>query len=152
MSNFSRRDILKASVIGPAAVAAVHGMGPLASAIDVHSETGESLFEPLIQTANDEAMKKAGRERLLLDFGWRFHLGHADDPAQDFGFGRRSEFAKFGELFRPSRPDFDDTNWRAIDLPHDWAVELPFVDDANVNQVGAKPLGRAYPATSIGWY
>ena len=22
----------------------------------------------------------AGRERLLADFGWRFHLGHADDP------------------------------------------------------------------------
>ena len=24
----------------------------------------------------------AGRERLLLDFGWRFHLGHANDPAR----------------------------------------------------------------------
>lgn len=92
------------------------------------------------------------RERLLFDFGWRFHFGHTDDPAQDFGFGRRSEFAKSGELFGPSREDFDDSAWQGIDLPNDWAVALPFVDDRDANQTGAKPLGRAYPATSIGWY
>jgi beta-galactosidase len=39
-----------------------------------------------------------------------------------------------------------------VDLPHDWAVELPFVDSRAVNAHGAKPLGRAYPETSIGWY
>ena len=33
------------------------------------------------------------RERLLLDFDWRFHFGHANDPAKDFGFsnGRSRE-------------------------------------------------------------
>ena len=38
----------------------------------------------------------AGRERLLADFGWRFHLGHANDPALDFGYGRGNAFAKSG--------------------------------------------------------
>jgi beta-galactosidase len=23
-------------------------------------------------------------------------------------------------------PQFDDRGWRVLDLPHDWAVELPF--------------------------
>ena len=59
---------------------------------------------------------------------------------------------KTGDFFRPSRPNFNDAGWRAIDLPHDWAVELPFQNDKAVIDHGAKPLGRNYPATSIGWY
>jgi len=27
------------------------------------------------------------RERLSMDFGWRFALGNANDPDNDFGFG-----------------------------------------------------------------
>jgi beta-galactosidase len=96
------------------------------------------------------------RERLLLDFGWRFHLGHANDLIQDFGFGhggnQDSEFGKSGELFRPSAGNFDDSGWRAVDLPHDWAVELPYVQAEELNDFGDRPLGRNYPATSIGWY
>ncbi len=94
----------------------------------------------------------AGRERLLFDFGWRFHLGHADDPAHDFGFGDQAAFAKAGTLFRPSRADFNDSDWTAVDLPHDWAVELPFVNEPSLVSTGCKPLGRAHPDTSIGWY
>lgn len=94
----------------------------------------------------------ASRERLLADFGWRFHLGHANDPAQDFGFGQGRVFDKVGRLFAPSTARFDDSAWRAIDLPHDWAVELPFESAAELNDFGYKPLGRNFPATSIGWY
>ena len=92
------------------------------------------------------------RERLLLDFGWRFHLGHASDPAQDFGYGGDGVFSKTGELFDPSFAKFDDSKWRAVDLPHDWAVELEFENDPGVVNHGFKPLDRSYPATSIGWY
>ncbi len=53
---------------------------------------------------------------------------------------------------KPSRPDFDDTGWEAIDLPHDWAVALPFHEDEWLTAHGSKPLGRDYPETSIGWY
>jgi beta-galactosidase len=100
----------------------------------------------------------APREELLLDFGWRFALGHASDPAHDFGFGMgQSDFSKTGD-FKIAKSGFDDTGWRMIDLPHDWAVELPFVNDdqgqgdANSRSHGFKPLGRRYPETSVGWY
>ena len=39
------------------------------------------------------------RENLLLDFGWRFHLGDADDAVKDFRWGapaREGTFAKAG--------------------------------------------------------
>jgi beta-galactosidase len=94
----------------------------------------------------------AGRERLLLDFGWRFHLGDADDPALDFGYGHGEAYAKTGELFAPARGNFNDNDWEPVDLPHDWAVALPFVDDPQLVAQGSKPLGRDYPGTSIGWY
>ena len=42
--------------------------------------------------------------------------------------------------------------WRTLNLPHDWAVELPFVRDEEQTSHGYKPLGRRYPETSVGWY
>jgi beta-galactosidase len=103
------------------------------------------------------------RERLLLDFAWRFHLGHAGDPAQDFGFGKdQRTFAKAGDdVSTAANLAFDDSGWMAIDLPHDWAVGLPFVPSATPPRTGQddpraehgfKPLGRDFPETSIGWY
>ncbi|HKS83823.1 MAG TPA: beta-galactosidase GalA, partial [Candidatus Acidoferrales bacterium] len=61
-------------------------------------------------------------------------------------------FAKTAELFRPARQKFDDSEWQEIDLPHDFAVALPFVNDADLYQFGFKPIGRKYPETSVGWY
>jgi beta-galactosidase len=90
-----------------------------------------------------------GRERLLLDFGWRFHLGHASDETQDFNFS--GDFAKTGTFGPVSTLLFDDNDWKAVDLPHDWAVELPFQSDAPLGK-GYHPLGRQFPATSVGWY
>jgi beta-galactosidase len=89
-----------------------------------------------------------------LDFGWRFHFGHADDPAKDFGFGggRSGNFQKTGNFLPASGLAFDDSAWRALDLPHDWAVELEFKNDPALSSKGFYPLGRAYPETSIGWY
>jgi beta-galactosidase len=99
-----------------------------------------------------QAAVTPGRDRLLFDRNWRFHLGHADDSAQDFGFGQGELFGKAGQFFTPSRRDFDDGAWRTLDLPHDWVVELPFENDPKLKDQGFKPIGRAYPATSIGWY
>ncbi|MGH7866969.1 MAG: hypothetical protein ACREP9_04865 [Candidatus Dormibacteraceae bacterium] len=48
--------------------------------------------------------------------------------------------------------------WRATltlqsrHLPHDWAVELPFQNGTDLSSKGFCPLGRKYPATSVGWY
>ncbi len=65
------------------------------------------------------------REIIPLDNGWRFHLG--DDPAA-------------------CRPDFDDTSWRTLDVPHDWSIEGP---------VNPPPEGEGnggYFSHGIGWY
>jgi len=94
----------------------------------------------------------APREQLLFDFGWKFTLGNGADPAKDLGFGNgQGDFAKTGE-FEFAKSKFDDAKWRAISLPHDWAVELPFVRDDVQTSHGYKPVGRRYPETSVGWY
>jgi beta-galactosidase len=92
------------------------------------------------------------REQLLFDFGWKFTFGHGSDPAKDLGFGfGQGDFAKTGD-FGFSKAKFDDSKWRTLDLPHDWAVEVPFVRDDEQMSHGYKPLGRRYPETSVGWY
>ena len=63
----------------------------------------------------------------------------------------QGDFAKTGE-FAFSTQKFDDSKWRPLNLPHDWAVELPFVRDEELQGHGYKPLGRRYPETSVGWY
>ena len=94
----------------------------------------------------------APRERLLFDFDWKFQFGHGTDPARDLGFGNsQGDFAKTGD-FKFAKAGFDDSKWRTLSLPHDWAVELPFVRDEALNSHGFKPLGRRYPETSVGWY
>src|SRR5437016_3343863 len=43
-------------------------------------------------------------------------------------------------------PDFDDSAWRKVDLPHDWSIEGAF--DRNNPAGGA----GAFLPTGIGWY
>ncbi|MFO1475837.1 MAG: beta-galactosidase GalA [Verrucomicrobiota bacterium] len=94
-----------------------------------------------------------GRERLLMDFGWRFAFGNPSDPKKDFGFGLGyfSDIAKTGYGDGAASVDFDDGAWRRVDLPHDWAVEAPF-DGRAGHSHGYKAVGRNFPDTSIGWY
>ena len=121
--------------------------------MEVSHEHAEPFIEPPLRDSDDKAMKSAGRERLLLDFGWRFHFGNANDPAQDFGFGGATgNFQKTGNFMPAGTIAFDDSEWRPVDLPHDWAVELPFQNDPALASKGFYPLGRTYPATSVGWY
>ena len=92
------------------------------------------------------------REKLLFDFGWKFTFGNGNDPSKDLGFGMgQGDFAKTGD-FEFATAKFDDSKWRSLSLPHDWAVELPFVWDEEQKSHGYKPLGRRYPETSVGWY
>ncbi|HEY2857156.1 MAG TPA: hypothetical protein VGJ21_01925 [Terracidiphilus sp.] len=100
----------------------------------------------------------APRERLLMDFGWKFGFGNGTDPARDLDFGYGlADFAKTGE-FAFAKAGFDDSEWRSLNLPHDWAAELPFAHDDSgsgdnpLRGHGYKPLGRRYPEISVGWY
>ncbi|MGA8185076.1 MAG: beta-galactosidase GalA [Terriglobia bacterium] len=144
MPNWTRRDFLKSGV---AASAGAASLGP---------DAEKFLAEPRAALAGASGQPSSAgslRERLLLDFGWRFHLGNAADPSKDFDYGLGRGYEKTGALFsKPSRPDFDASDWEAVDLPHDWAVALPFHEDEWLTAHGSKPLGRDYPETSVGWY
>jgi beta-galactosidase len=65
-------------------------------------------------------------QKLNLDPGWRFHLG--DIP---------------GGIWQDS---IDDADWRSVDLPHDWSIEL--------ERDPASPSGSdgGYFPTGVGWY
>jgi beta-galactosidase len=82
-------------------------------------------------------------ERLSLDKGWRFHLGDIPFPVVT-GHQPSYENAKAGKAWGAAAPDYDDTAWRLVDLPHDWVVEGPFDETANLSQ-GYRPRG-------ISWY
>ena len=93
---------------------------------------------------------------------WRFHIGHASNVDLDFGFGRNQRtFAKAGVSADAAMPDFDDKAWAKVQVPHDWAVTLPFAEPAvppsketadAAAAHGFKAIGRDHPANSIGWY
>src|SRR5690348_1428582 len=112
MVSLNRRDLLRS------------GLALSASTL-VRSSVGRA--RALLGNASVEAVAAvAPRERLLFDFGWKFFQGHGTDPRRDLGFGMgQGDFAKSGE-FDFAREKFDDSKWRPLNLPHDWAVELPF--------------------------
>ena len=149
MSVITRRDLLASGI-------AISASSLLPHSGDAH----DSLLsvQGAFTSSGAVAMQPSPREQLLFDFGWKFTFGHGADPTKDLGFGYgQADFSKTGD-FKVSKIGFDDSQWRTLDLPHDWAVELPFIhDDSGTgdNQLrshGYKPLGRRYPATSVGWY
>jgi beta-galactosidase len=85
----------------------------------------------------------ATRERLSLDRGWLFHQGDIVQPPI-VGHEESYSNAKAGSAGGAAGNEYDDSDWRHLDLPHDWAVEGPFDPKANVAQ-GYRPRG-------IGWY
>src|ERR1035438_2739781 len=151
MKSFSRRDVLKSSLLAPAIAVAAHDLSPMAAAMEVAGLNPDPQTE---SAPSQSPSPSAGRERLLLDFGWRFHFGNANDPAKDFGFGGGSSgnFQKTGNFLTAGALAFDDNDWRPLALPHDWAVDLPFENDPALANKGFYPLGRTSPATSVGWY
>jgi beta-galactosidase len=142
MTSFTRRDLLRSGLALSASTLAAGSVG-----------RAHALLAGYPGAASAEAQSAiAPRDHLLFDFDWKFFQGHASDPLRDLGFGTgQGDFAKSGELWF-STEKLDASKWRDLNLPHDWAVELPFVRDEEQNSHGYKPLGRRYPETSIGWY
>ncbi|MBN2576022.1 MAG: DUF4982 domain-containing protein [Deltaproteobacteria bacterium] len=101
------------------------------------------LLTTSLATSRASASASGPRERLLADFGWRFHLGN------DWGIGHN--LAKAGSGYGPASVQSSDASWRRVDLPHDWAVELPF--DAKADGAhGFRAIGHGFPHNSVGWY
>jgi len=83
------------------------------------------------------------REHLSLDANWKFYLGNDWPNAL-----RLDKAAASGG---PASEKFNDTAWRSLDLPHDWAIELPF-DKSSDGSHGYKPVGPGFSKNSVGWY
>ena len=85
----------------------------------------------LLIPANQLISQPLSEKNNLFDSGWRFHYGGAQG-AED--------------------PAFDDSQWRKIDLPHDWSIEdlpgtdSPFSIDA-ISQVNG-----GFTTGGTGWY
>ncbi len=116
------------------------------------NRTALKLAAVILFTLNAGA-SASSRERLLMDANWRFAPGHATDVSKDFNHatGGFSYFAKAGFGAGAADPKFDDRGWRTLNLPHDWAVELPFSERGSGSH-GFKAIGRNFPENSVGWY
>ncbi|HEY0945165.1 MAG TPA: beta-galactosidase GalB [Opitutaceae bacterium] len=108
------------------------------------------------------------RERQPFNSGWRFHRGDAPDAGDRLAYENLRPWllatgtGLINDGVPPSarprrpagepapdvsftRPDFDDSSWRALDLPHDWAIEGPFSQEL--------PGETAkLPWQGVGWY
>lgn len=65
----------------------------------------------------------ATRQKELFNFGWKFQAGEVENA---------------------QAPDFDDSQWRTLDLPHDFQFEQPWDSLAR--------RGRGFKAMGTGWY
>ena len=150
MKPLSRRDLIKTSLLAPAAVAAAQ-MGPLTSAIEASvPEPGSQAAAATPESPNPVRRPRAPPPRLRLAFPFR--PCRRSRPDFGYGSGRTGNFQKTGSFLPAGNIAFDDSEWRPLDLPHDWAIELPFENDPALSSKGYYPLGRTYPATSVGWY
>lgn len=106
-----------------------------------------------------------GRERVSFNAGWKFFKG--DDPAagESLAYERVKQWMlptgdhllnyQAPRLLTPParpmwwlsfpKPDFDDSAWRALDVPHDWGIEGPFMQEL------AGSTGKL-PWAGTGWY
>ncbi|MFI4950185.1 MAG: beta-galactosidase GalA [Caulobacterales bacterium] len=96
---------------------------------------------PLAKAAEPLAASGPG-ERLSLDLGWRFHRGDIVAPKPHTG-DQTYASTKAGAAGGAAGLRYDDKSWRELDLPHDFVVEGPFEETANVAQ-GYRPKGVAW--------
>jgi beta-galactosidase len=104
------------------------------------------------------------RERISLDDGWRFVKGDSPDVGTDelsypaikaWLLPTGNPFTTNAPAVRPegepatnisfAQPDFDDSQWRLLNLPHDWGIEGPF------DQALSGSTGRL-PWSGVAWY
>ena len=90
------------------------------------------------------------RERININRDWRYQIDDPDGGGAALHYSRlkpyllpcANDFIIFGKRYqRPEgnpgeniayvKSDFDDSEWRHLNLPHDWAIEGPFNIDYN---------------------
>lgn len=85
----------------------------------------------------------ATRQRLLLDDTWTFHRGDISSAVPK-DHGATYGHAKTGNASGAAAPQYDDSAWSRVDVPHDWAVEAEF--DSNYN------VSNGFRPKEVAWY
>lgn len=62
------------------------------------------------------------REKLSMDFGWRFHSGEPEQP-EITEFNYYYNHTKAESARGPAAPSFYDMDWEIVDLPHDYGLD-----------------------------
>jgi len=70
------------------------------------------------------AVRISGQRRISFNANWRFYKGEAQGA---------------------EKPGFNDSQWKLLRLPHDWAIEGPFDEKLN-------PSTGGLPVSGTGWY
>ncbi|MGA3265592.1 MAG: beta-galactosidase GalB [Verrucomicrobiota bacterium] len=117
----------------------------------------------LMPAAVFAATPDSPRERLSLDANWRFIKGDAPEAGMNLDYAAiRGWILPTGNSFTTNapaaqpegepgddvsftRPGFDDSQWRLLNLPHDWGIEGPF------KQVYPGSTGKL-PWWGVAWY
>ena len=63
------------------------------------------------------------------------------DQGGDNDFDMFSGYTKTGAMVGPASDSFYDGDWQDVTLPHDWAVDEPFIENG---AQGGKPRGSAW--------
>jgi beta-galactosidase len=95
-----------------------------------HAKIPWTIFFAVFSFIQLSAQQLPDREK-LFDSGWRFHPGGAQGA---------------------ENPQFDDSMWRKIDLPHDWSIEdLPGTNSPfNINAISQ--VSGGFTTGGTGWY
>jgi len=101
------------------------------------------FFCQFAQSQQNSTVAYSQHERLSLDNGWRFYLGDIAFPVIT-GHMMTYNSAKAGKSWGAASPEYDDTKWRLLNLPHDWSVESAYDSTENVAQ--------GYRKRGFGWY
>ena len=93
---------------------------------------------------------------VVINNDWTFAIGNAASKELDYTHG--TEYFTYickaqssNHSHAPIMPEFDDSSWQKVSLPHDWAVDLPYSPEASHSH-GYKCIGWRYPENSVGWY
>ena len=92
------------------------------AALATEGGAGSAPEIPVLMPANSA---EAGRQTLNFNEDWRFHLG---------------------DVKGADGKNFDDSDWRTLNLPHDYSIEQDFNPDSPARGTGA------YLDGGVGWY
>jgi beta-galactosidase len=94
--------------------------------------------------------RQSGLMNSTLDVNTIQRMGNSDTRSFDDGwcfsrFGLLADGTSIAEPEGLQNPESDDSAWRKLDLPHDWAIEGPF-------RIELKGETGKLPYQGIGWY